>query len=213
MRKRFWKIEYSITIFVIFGVILLLLPSSFISSKEAAYISRWNETYHKMDYIFTAMNAQADSDILKRFKRVKSVDDREQLMINLVKPYMRISEQDKLQKKYSPSYLDGKKVDKNDRYYFDNLYTSENNIIVGIKDIIDDNLYHPGFLMMFDMNGIKGPNIWGKDIFGINIYIDGKITPLGYDWNLEELKQDCSEKGSGVSCSHYYRIGGEFNEE
>ncbi len=66
--------------------------------------------------------------------------------------------------------------------------------------------------MMFDMNGIKGPNIWGKDIFGINIYIDGKITPLGYDWNLEELKQDCSEHGSGVSCSHYYRIGGDFNE-
>lgn len=212
MRKRFWKIEYSITIFVIFGVILLLLPSSFIASKEAAYISRWNETYHKMDYIFTAMNAQADADILKRFKRVKSVDDREQLMINLVKPYMRISEQDKLQQKYSPSYLDGKKVNENDRYYFENLYVSENNIIVGIKDIIDDNILHPGFIMMFDMNGLKGPNIWGKDIFGINIYIDGKITPLGYDWKLEELKLDCSGKGSGVSCSHYYRIGGDFNE-
>jgi hypothetical protein len=26
------------------------------------------------------------------------------------------------------------------------------------------------------------------------------------------LKKDCSTEGTGVSCSYYYRIGGEFNE-
>ena len=213
MKKHFWKIEYSITIFVIFAIILMLLPSSFISSKEAAYISRWNETFHKMDYTFTAMNAQADSDIVKSLKKAQTNDEREQLMLKLIKPYLRISEQDKLTLKYKPHYMDGSKVLPEDKYYFENLYISENNIIVGIKDILDDNTYHPAFIMMFDMNGQKGPNVWGKDIYGINIFVDGKITPLGYDWELEDLKQDCSDNGSGVSCSHYYRIGGDFNEK
>ncbi|MCM1338136.1 MAG: hypothetical protein NC191_00510 [Muribaculaceae bacterium] len=212
MKKHFWKIEYSITTFVIFAIILLLLPSSFITSKKASYISRWNETFNKMDYIFTAMIAQADSEILKSMKKAKSNDEREQLMIKLVKPYMRISENDELQKRYEPHYMNGTKVPPQDKYYFDKFYVSENNIIVGIKDIIDDDIFHPGFIMMFDMNGINAPNTWGKDIYGISIYKDGKIRPLGYDDNIETLKEDCSEKGSGVTCSHYYRIGGDFNE-
>jgi len=213
MKKRFWKIEYSITIFVIFGIILLLIPSKFIASKEAAYISKWNETFHKMEYIFTAMNAQANADIVKSFKRAKTNADREQLMIRLVKPYMRISETDELTKKYTPNYLNGQKVNTNDKYAFDKVYLTGNNIIVGIKDIKDEDVYHPAFIMMFDVNGLKGPNMWGKDIYGINIFIDSHITPIGAGWNLADLKQDCSEKGSGVSCSYYYRIGGEFNEE
>ena len=66
--------------------------------------------------------------------------------------------------------------------------------------------------MLVDLNGIKKPNMWGKDIYGINIFLDGKITPLGYDWSVDTMKKDCSEGGTGVSCSHYYRIGGNFSE-
>ena len=72
MKKRFWKIEYSLTVFAIFAITLMLIPSKFITSKEAGYISQWNDTFHKMEYIFTAMNAQVDSDIVKSFKRDKT---------------------------------------------------------------------------------------------------------------------------------------------
>lgn len=212
MKKRFWKIEYSITIFVIFGIILLLIPSKFIASKEATYISQWNETIHKMEYIFSAMNAQADSDIVKSFKHAKSNAARENLMMNLVKPYLRITEFDELDKKYSSYYLNSEKVKQGDEFYFNNLYLSKNNKIIGIKDIKDDDIYHPAFIMMFDMNGLNGPNTWGKDVFGINIFVDGKINPIGAGWDIEDLKKDCSTTGTGVSCSHYYRIGGEFSE-
>ena len=30
--------------------------------------------------------------------------------------------------------------------------------------------------------------------------------------DIDDVKKDCSETGTGVSCSYYYRIGGEFNE-
>lgn len=212
MKKRFWKIEYSLTVFAIFAITLMLIPSKFITSKEAGYISQWNDTFHKMEYIFTAMNAQVDSDIVKSFKRAKTNQERENLMMNLVKPYLRITEQDELIKKYSPSYMNGMQVHPNDEVYFEKLYLAKNGKLIGIKDIKDDDIFHPAFIMMFDMNGLKGPNIWGKDIFAINIFIDGKITPIGAGWDLNDLKEDCSKAGSGVSCSHYYRIGGDFSE-
>ena len=108
--------------------------------------------------------------------------------------------------------MNGSKVKASDEFHFDNLYLTSKNKIVGIKDIKDDDVFHPAFIMMFDMNGLKAPNTLGKDIFGINIFVDGNITPIGSGWDLEDLKKDCSESGTGVSCSHYYRIGGDFNE-
>lgn len=212
IKKRFWKIEYSLTLFVIFAITLMLIPSKFIASKDASYISQWNETFHKMEYIFTAMNAQVDSDIVKSFKKAKTNQERENLMMNLVKPYLRITEQDEIIKKYSPSYMNGTPVKPQDEVYFEKLYLAHNGKIIGIKDIKDDDIFHPAFIMMFDMNGLKSPNTWGKDIFAINIFIDGKITPIGAGWELNDLKEDCSQEGTGVSCSHYYRIGGDFSE-
>ena len=190
----------------------MLIPTRFIASKEASYISNWNEIFHKMEYVFNAMNAHADSDIIKGFNRAKNNLERENFMMNLVKPYLRISEGSELKTKYVPFYMNGTRVSPEQEYYFDNLYVTKNNIIVGIKDVKDNDIYHPAFIMMFDVNGTKSPNTWGKDIFGINIYIDGKIASLGVDKDLNTLKQDCSREGSGIFCSYYYRIGGDFNE-
>jgi hypothetical protein len=212
LKKFHWKIEYSITTVFIFAIVLLLIPTKFIESKEASYISIWNEIYHKMEYVFNAMNAHADSNIAKGFKNAKERSSREKLMMNMVKPYLRISVQNELNKKYIPTYMNNEKVNENDEFFFDNLYLTSNNRIVGIKDVKDNDIYHPAFRMMFDVNGLKGPNMWGKDIFGLNIFVDGRITPLGAGKSIDDLKKDCSEFGTGVFCSYYYRIGGDFKE-
>ena len=169
MKKHHWKIEYAITIIIIFAIILLFIPTKFIASKEASFISTWNEIYHKIEYVFNAMNAHADADIAKGFKNAKNNQAREQMMMNLVKPYLRIHSDSDLNHKYKPLYMNNQKVQKGDEYYFDNLYLSSNKKIVGIKDVKDNDIYHPAFRMMFDVNGLKAPNTWGKDIFGINI--------------------------------------------
>lgn len=213
MKKRFWKIEYSITLFVVFVIVLMFIPTKFISSKEVTYISLWNETINQVEYVFNAMNAHAESDIIKSLKKAKTDAERERLMMSLVKPYLRISEENSVPKKsYRQKYMNDSAVKPDDLYYFDKLYRTKDNKIIGFKDIKDEDIFHPVFLMLFDMNGLAGPNVWGKDIFGLNIFIDGKITPLGSNWDIDELKADCSPNGTGVSCSHYYRIGGEFNE-
>ncbi len=209
MKKHFlWKMEYSLTLMAIFIWILFIIPVSF-TSKTAEYISRWNDAYNKIDYMFTAMGAQADSDIARGIKNAESNEVREKLMIQLVKPYLRLQE---LDRKYKQYYMNGDTVKTGDYYYFGSLYLSDNNKIVGIKDVNNSDMNSPAFLMLVDMNGIKKPNTWGKDIYGVNIYSDGGIRDLGFDKSIDYLKQDCSEKGSGVFCSHFYRIGGGFSE-
>lgn len=211
MKKHFWKIEYSLTIMVLFTILLFKIPTSF-ASKNAIYISKWNEEYNKIDYMITAMSAQAESDIVKGIKEATTNETREHLMMLLVKPYLRLTEDDNIKKKYAQHFLNGKMVNKNSFWYFKNLYQTEAGLIVGIKDINNSDNQTPAFMLLVDMNGIKKPNTWGKDIFGVDIYSDGKVRPLGYGWEADKLKKDCSNNGLGISCSHFYRIGGEFIE-
>lgn len=212
MKKRVWKMEYTLLLIVLFAVVLFLIPTSF-SSKEAVFVSEWNSKYNKVEYMFTAMSAHADSDIVKNLKNVTSPSQREKYMIALAKPYLRLKSLSKNKaKKYAVKYMNGKNVKKDDFYYFRNLYESDEDTIVGIKDLDDKDNYSPGFMIMIDMNGVKKPNKWGKDIYGINVYKTGQIEPLGKGSSPEDLRKDCSNSGSGVYCSHFYRIGGEFNE-
>ena len=60
---------------------------------------------------------------------------------------------------------------------------------------------------MYDVNGRTGPNVWGKDVFGLNIYAD-KFEPFGKNEPINVQKQDCSKNGTGLLCSNYYLIGG-----
>lgn len=210
MNKHFWKIEYSLTIFAIFAGILFMIPTSF-SSKTAVYISTWNSEYNKIQYMFSAMSAQAKSDTVNNLKNANSDLLRERYMIQLVKPYLRLSDRLK-KKKYVQHFMNGKVVGKKDFYYFDLLYNNQDGLIIGVKDIVDKAPEKPVFLMMIDTNGYKKPNTWGFDIFGLNIYKDGNVTPIGYGWDIEQMRKDCSQKGTGLSCSQFYRIGGEFVE-
>ena len=211
MKKRIWKIEYSITLLALFAFMLFMIPTSF-SSKGAMYISKWNEAYNKIDYMFSAMSAQADSDIVKGLKNATSNEKRENLMRLSVKPYLRLHEDSRLAKRYAQHFMNGKLVSKKSFWHFDKLYNSESGMVVGIKDIENENSLEPAFMMLGDMNGVKSPNAWGRDIYGVYIYADGKVRPMGYGWDVDRMKKDCSASGKGISCSHFYRIGGEFRE-
>ena len=65
-------------------------------------------------------------------------------------------------------------------------------------------------IMMYDVNGSMGPNTWGKDVFGYNIYTD-RLEPFCKNDSVATQKQDCSKTGTGICCSNYYLIGGSFN--
>ena len=61
--------------------------------------------------------------------------------------------------------------------------------------------------MQIDVNGLKRPNVVGKDIYFLNIY-KNKLSPryindLNISESYETLKEDC-ENGEGVGCSTIY---------
>lgn len=210
--RKFWKIEYTLTLFAIFAIFVLLLPTTIQSARQASLISRWNEKYNRVNYMFSVLNTHANEEIIKSLKKAQSNEERSKLLILLMQPYLRISSNNVPNRHYHPKFMNNSRIGKNQYYYFDDFYYAENNTIIGIKDLEQQNADDPMFMLMFDLNGLLPPNRWGKDIFGINIYGEGHIEPFGKQFDMADLKLDCSEKGLGINCSYYYIIGGGFDE-
>ena len=211
--KRCSKLEYSIFLFFVLGILLLIMPVSIESSRQANFISKWNEKFNRVEYMFSVINAHITDDMIKSMAKAKTPQERESILLAIVKPYLRIDTSTvPVSRHYRPRYMNGSRVYEGQRYFFDDFYYAENNTIVGIKDIKNEVSNDALFIMMFDMNGFLPPNRWGKDIFGVNIYDNGRVEPFGFESSMSELKKDCSESGTGVSCSYYYKIGGGFDE-
>ncbi len=212
LKKHYPKPEYSITLLAALAIILLIMPFSIENTRQASLISKWNEKINRVEYMFSVMNAHVTDDMLKSLKNAQTTKEKEKILLMIIKPYLRINTEKSPIKHYKPKFRNGTRISKDNKYYFEDFYYAENNSIVGIKNIHTITEKDPLFIMMFDINGILPPNRWGKDIFGINIYASGQIQPFGYDLDMQTLKDDCSKKGSGVGCSYYYTIGGDFDD-
>lgn len=64
---------------------------------------------------------------------------------------------------------------------------------------------------MMDINGFKGPNVWGKDIYGFYIFKDGTIKPFGLSTdevagshNTTCIEGDTGSDNLGLKCSFQY---------
>ena len=73
VKKHYWKLEYSIALFVFLGILLLIMPVSFESTRQANFISKWNEKLNRVEYMFTVMNAHITDDMLKSMLNVPIV--------------------------------------------------------------------------------------------------------------------------------------------
>lgn len=212
MKKKIWQLEYTITLFILVGVILILLPVSIGGTRQAGLISKWNEQYNRTDYMFSVIKASIDENTENTFKNAEGDNEKNQLAIQLFKPYLRIDTSKKVPKFYRIKYMDGNRVLKNQEYYFDNLHYMKKNVIIGIKHVDVNNPLYPSYKIMFDMNGKLPPNRWGKDIFGVDVYSNSTIKAFGEGLSMDALENDCSGNGTGVTCSYYYKIGGAFDD-
>ena len=214
MRKGFTIIEVVFVFLLIFGVTFFVLPRALNTTKQARFISKWSESYSELEYIFFALKAQKDVEIYEEVKKAPTDGSREEIIVNIIKPYLRIKSETK-PNGYEQNYMNHKPIEKKDKYAFSKFYMTESGEVVGInwlvpdckKDISKDVVC--GVVAM-DLNGVAKPNTWGEDIFGINIYND-RIEPIGKDVDSVIVKNDCSKYGQGVYCSFYYLIGGRFD--
>lgn len=192
MKKGFTIIEVSILLVIFLIVAFLVAPLSLDDTRQARNTSKWRSVQEDFTNIFYAIETlQNDSglDFKTAIEKVLENETKDSI------PNYRIT------------YLNGSQPDK--KFKFENFRATYANSVVSIN-IFENPENDTIGALMYDVNGIKGPNTWGKDIFGFNIY-SNKLEPLGKDKPLSIQKQDCSRTGTGLSCSNYYIIGGNFD--
>ncbi len=62
--------------------------------------------------------------------------------------------------------------------------------------------YSTSQIVLVDINGPKNPNMLGKDVFIFVVSFDNStVKPYFYQKTPSEIAENCSRKGSGVSCA------------
>lgn len=192
MKKGFTIIEVSI-LFVIFLIVALLVaPMSLDDTRQIKFTSKWRNVQSDFANIFYTVNAQKndeDFDFNKTFLSVLNDDIKSD-----VKPY-------------KITYMNGTFPSRSYRFENYKLSKLDSVMAVNLYDTPQENLLG---VFMYDVNGANGPNVWGKDVFGFNIYKD-KFEPFCKEQPVNIQNQDCSKDGTGLCCSNYYLIGGSFD--
>lgn len=194
MKKGFTIIEVSILFVVFLIVAFLVAPFSLDDTLQAKNTSRWRSVQTDFANIFSAIdtlreNPDAKTDFEEIFNPV---------LYNSIKGHV---------KPYRITYMNG--ASPSYKYLFDDyMITNTNSVIaVNLFTVPENNIYGR---LMYDVNGQTGPNVWGKDVFGYNIYYD-RFEPFCKNDSTDVQKRECSSSGSGVCCSNYYLIGGSFD--
>ena len=160
MKKGFTLVEVSI-LFVIFLIVAFLVaPLSLDDTIQAKNISKWKNVQQDFSNIYYSIETLIENN---------DISFREAL-IQVLKDETKANEST-----YKITYKNG--TYPTSMYRFNEFKSTYSNGVFALK-LIDkpiDNLY--GYLM-YDVNGKKGPNAWGKDVFGLNIY-DNRIEPFG----------------------------------
>ena len=94
-------------------------------------------------------------------------------------------------------------------YRFNDFKLTQGNSVLAYK-LFDNTQSDLRGVFLYDVNGKTGPNVWGKDVFGFNIFSD-RFEPFCKNDSVSVQKQDCSKAGTGLCCSNYYLIGGSFD--
>lgn len=192
MKKAFTIVEVSI-LFVIFLIVAFLVaPLSLDDSMQAKNTSRWRSVQEDFVNIFYAINTQKEQE------KVSFEEAFNATMENEIKDSA---------KSYKITFLNG--TFPNETYRFKDFKTTYSNAIIATK-LFETSQNGIKGVLMYDVNGTVGPNVWGKDVFGLNIYED-KFEPLCKNDPLSIQKQDCSKNGTGLCCSNYYLVGGSFD--
>ncbi len=192
MKKGFTIVEVSI-LFVIFLIVAFLVaPLSLDDTMQAKNTSRWRSVQQDFSNIFYSINTQKEESTLPFTTVFETILDNE-IKTNI--------------EPYKITFKNG--TYPSSTYRFKDFKLTYSNAVVATK-IFETPQNNLQGILMYDVNGKKGPNVWGKDVFGLNIYND-KFEPFGKNESVSSQKQDCSKNGTGLFCSNYYLIGGSFD--
>lgn len=211
--KAFTLPEIFLVLAIIIATAAFVVPGLIEDNKKLETISNWKNTFQNVEYVFSVLQVQASQVDNMAFQKANTDREKEVVLYELLKPYLRM-EKEISNNDYKTFYLNGVPIKIDDYYYMTNFHSTNSGKVVGLKwlntpEKIQDKF--PVAMMLIDLNGLKKPNRWGYDIFGVNIFTD-RVEPIGKSDDDFYVKSDCSKKGKGISCSYYYYMyGGQLN--
>ena len=191
LKDGFTLVEVVVLFVIFITVAILVIPLTIDDALVTKHNAKWQKAQSSFSTIpITMTNSQGYKDT--------GVISLEQFIAALIKvhPLKNVVN-------YKIKYMNGETPD--EKYTFKEIYNTDNGATVAFKWYDDDKEKGEDKiegLLMYDVNGKHGPNVWGKDVFGFNIY-DNKIEPLGKDVDPMVVEADCSRQGTGVYCSFY----------
>ena len=195
MEKGFTLTEVIILFVIFLTVAILIVPLSVDDAIIKNNTSKWKRVQSSLSSIPISM---INSDSYKNNQDTSYEDFI--ASIKKVFPF-------KNSIKYKIRFMNGETP--SEQYTFEEIYSTDNGATIAFKwypnssekgeDKVDG-------MIMYDVNGKRGPNVWGKDIFGVDLY-DNKIEPFGKHQDPVTIESDCSRQGTGVYCSYYYVVG------
>ncbi len=192
MRRGFTLVEVSILLVIFLIVALLVAPMSLDDTVQAKNTSRWRNVQTDFENVFYSINTQKKEDNTDFAEIFASV------LNNEIKADT---------ENYKITFLNG--TYPNATYRFNDYKVTQANSVLAYK-LYNSPVNDLRGVMMYDVNGTTGPNKWGKDVFGYNIFSD-RFEPFCKNDSVSFQTQDCSKNGTGLCCSNYYLIGGSFD--
>lgn len=193
MKKNgFTIVEVSILFIIFLIVAFLVAPLSLDDTMQAKNTSKWRRVQSDFTNIFYSLNTAREGnkqDFQNAFTKVFENDIKNDINT------------------YRITFMNG--TYPNDTYRFKEFKNTYSNATLAIK-LFDTKKDDRRGILMYDVNGKSGPNVWGRDVFGMDIYED-RFEPFCKAEPISEQKQDCSKNGTGLCCSSYYLIGGSFD--
>lgn len=190
MKDGFTLTEVIILFIIFLTVAVLVIPLSVDDAMTVKNVHKWKSVQSGFSSIpINMMNSQSYKE--------SGVVSLEHFITALIKihPLRNVTN-------YKIKYLNGETPE--EHYTFKEIYNTNNGATIAFKWFDDKKSRGEDKIegiLMYDVNGKRGPNTWGKDVFGFNIYAN-KIEPLGKNQDPITIESDCSRQGTGVYCSY-----------
>lgn len=209
--------EVLVTVGIIGVVSALTLPSIIANYQKQVYAGQLHKVYNT--FVEAVDKYMADEKV----ENLTETDIRAQGAGGFMTNYFNITKDcgGSIQR---PCFADGYGIMTSDEYnYFANHDTCSGSylladgaaVCVNIERYYANNDWYYGLYVKVDINGDKGPNIFGRDAFSFNILPDGTVVDSAYvkdkklwlDPSLDESRHMKDSDGSMSNHSQYWKTG------
>ncbi len=193
-KSAFTLAEVLVTLGIIGVVSAMTVPSLMQNYQRQSYVTQLHKVYNEFSQAF--MSQVNDRNALNLKEAGMYVSDDYTFESTFLKKYLKVVNdcKDTTTPCFASDYktMSGKSVPLGDCGYSVTLASGAS--VCMLVDGIDSNTVTDDFAgtLLVDINGQKGPNIWGRDLFNLYIFADGAIDD--YYVNIDcRLNNNCDQ--------------------